>query len=161
MRYFVITCKIKLGHHNHDLNYLSTAMSYTNSIILDEWAIREFLKWISPPESWVRLEFAGRVGLLLNGKYTLLPSHYEALDLKQAQILALMCGVKPGVILYGEAPHYQVDKLSYELVKEGFVVYWLGAKNIVQFNNWVLRVLDGIHCLEPFELKSLNWGKYV
>ena len=138
---------------NH-LTYTTTPMTQT---ILDEWAIQELLKWISPPEQWISLRFANRVGLLVNGNYTLLPSHYEAVDLQQANTLASICGVKPGVILYGEAPHYQVDKLSYELIKEGFVVHWLGVNNIVQFNNWLLRVLDGIDCLAPLELTPLNW----
>lgn len=132
-------------------------MSHTNSTILDEWAIQEFLKWISPPEKWVRLQFGDRVGLILNEKYILLPSHYEAFDLEQTKVLALIYGVKPGVILYGEAPHYQVDKLSYELVKEGFRVYWLGVKNIIQFNNWLLRVLDGIQCCEPLKIEALQF----
>ncbi|HBB32335.1 MAG TPA: hypothetical protein DDZ80_31265 [Cyanobacteria bacterium UBA8803] len=136
-------------------------MSQSDCTILDEWAIQEFLKWISPSEQWVRLRFHGRVSLLVNGKYTLLPSHYEAIDLERAKTLAAMCDVKPGVILYGEAPHYQVDKLSYELIKEGFVVYWLGVNNIVQFNNWLLKVLDGIQCLEPFQLHPLSWDKTV
>ncbi|MBE9126205.1 MULTISPECIES: hypothetical protein [unclassified Coleofasciculus] len=134
-------------------------MSHTNSAILDEWAIQEFLKWVSPPDQWVPLKLGGRVGLLLEHKYTLLPSHYEALDLDLAKTFGSLCGVKPGVILYGEAPHFEVDRLSYELVKEGFVVYWLGVKNIVQFNNWLVRVLDGIHLLEPFVLEYLHQQK--
>ncbi|MEQ9548780.1 MAG: hypothetical protein RIM23_04060 [Coleofasciculus sp. G3-WIS-01] len=127
-------------------------MSYTNSTLLDEWAIEEFFQWIPPKDQWIRVQYDGRVGLLLNGKHILLPSHYEALDFDQAKTLALIWGVQPGFILYGEAPHYQVDKLSYELVRAGFVVYWLGVKNIVQFNAWLVRVLDGIHLLEPFTL---------
>lgn len=127
-------------------------MFYTNSTLLDEWAIQEFFKWIPPKDQWIQVEHNGRVGLLLNNKHILLPSHYEALDFEQAKALAATWGVQAGFILYGEASHYQVDKLSYELVKAGFVVYWIGVKNIVRFNNWLVRVLDGIDLLEPLKV---------
>ena len=84
--------------------------------------------------------------LLVPNLYILVPCNWSDFEKTSQSIVdtANSFNVKPGLILYGECTHMDCDRVSWEAIKAGFVVYWLEAKNRVRYNTLIASGMDGL-----------------
>ncbi len=109
--------------------------------------IKSFLKRVSWGSECILCQWldGSKAYLLIPNLYILVPCYWFDFEKTKQAVTdtANSFGVKPGLILYGECTHHDCDRVSWQAIKEGFVVYWLEVENCVRYNRLIARGLDG------------------